>query len=679
MAFGSTAGTVWIDIRARMDQFGQDLDKATSSQKLKQVGANMTKALTLPIIGAGALAIKELMEVEKVNAQTEAALKSTGGAANVTAGDIRGLADRMQELTAVDAEQVQSAQNVLLTFTKVRNEVGKGNNIFDQGTKAALNMSAALGTDLQGATLQIGKALNDPIKGVTALGRAGVQFTEQQKEQIKAMTESGNALGAQKMILKELETQFGGSAKAAGDTFGGQLKKLMFSLEDAGASLAKVLMPALKSTAEFLGRLADAFGNLSPGAQKFILVAAGVVAAIGPVLSIIDKLKTALLFLAANPIVLLIAAVVGLVVLIVKNWDKIKEATRELKEKLAELWNNIKEKIGEVWDNIKEKIANAWENIKDKVANAVDNVRDKIANVWTDIKESVANAVERVRENLGNAWDNIREKVGNVWQTIKEKLGDAWDKIKEVVSNGVEKIIQWFGDLPGNIVKALGNLGRLLYQKGKDLVGGFFEGIKDNAQNLSGGISGMVARAVGGILDGGGGGLGAGNLGGDLVTIGRNLQAQGFRVSEHPAFGGVNSHTAGSYHYVGRAIDVNWGTPGQSAEEMAVLTALGMKLKATTKGLVELLGPWNDPNHKDHLHIAMDQGGTVRGPATVHIGNIREDVQFIPRSGPYAVPLPAGRSTTFNVQVSGPDAVAVVREMEERTRRHSLMQSLSYG
>src|SRR6185295_7300572 len=71
------------------------------------------------------------------------------------------------------------------------------------------------GQDAKTSSLQLGKALNDPIKGVTALSRAGVSFTQQQKDQIKALVESGNLLGAQKIILKEVGTEFGGAAAAA--------------------------------------------------------------------------------------------------------------------------------------------------------------------------------------------------------------------------------------------------------------------------------------------------------------------------------------------------------------------------------------------------------------------------------------------------------------------------------
>jgi hypothetical protein len=118
----------------------------------------------------------------KVTALTEAAIKSTGGAARVTADHIGDYAMKLSNLTGIDDEVIQGGQNLLLTFTNIKNGVGKGNDIFDQATLAATNLSVVLGSDLSSTSIMLGKALNDPVKGVTALGKAGVQLTQQQKD-----------------------------------------------------------------------------------------------------------------------------------------------------------------------------------------------------------------------------------------------------------------------------------------------------------------------------------------------------------------------------------------------------------------------------------------------------------------------------------------------------------------
>jgi hypothetical protein len=204
----------------------------------------------------------EFMQQQKVAAQTSAVLKSTGGVANVTSKQITKLSESLMKKSGVDDEAIQSGQNLLLTFTKIRNETGAGNDIFDRATKATLDLSVAMGKDLNSSAILVGKALNDPVKGASALSRAGVQLTAGQKEQIKTFVESGRVLDAQKIILKELTTQFGGSAEAAGKTLPGQLNILKQTFNNLAGELAATFLPSIATAAtklvEFLQRFAGA-------------------------------------------------------------------------------------------------------------------------------------------------------------------------------------------------------------------------------------------------------------------------------------------------------------------------------------------------------------------------------------------------------------------------------------
>jgi hypothetical protein len=96
---------------------------------------------------------------------------------------------------------------------------------------------------LKQTSIQVGKALNDPIKGVTALRRVGVQLTDGQQKLIEKMVKSGDVIGAQKVVLKELNKEFGGSAQAAGKTLPGQLSILNESYKNLAATAAKALLP----------------------------------------------------------------------------------------------------------------------------------------------------------------------------------------------------------------------------------------------------------------------------------------------------------------------------------------------------------------------------------------------------------------------------------------------------
>lgn len=186
---------------------------------------------------------------EKAVAQTNARLKSTGAVANVTAKDIVALSDAIADKTGVDDDQIHAVENMLLTFTKIRNEVGKNNDIFNQATTTVVDLSIAFEKDLNSSAIMLGKALNDPVKGITALSRAGVQFTEGQKKTIKSLVESGKFLEAQKMILKELESQVGGSGEAFGQTLPGQLSRAKQSFEVVAQTLAATFLPSVANAA----------------------------------------------------------------------------------------------------------------------------------------------------------------------------------------------------------------------------------------------------------------------------------------------------------------------------------------------------------------------------------------------------------------------------------------------
>lgn len=239
-------------------------------------------------IGIAAVGIKafvgEAEEARKVMAQTEAVIKSTGGAAGLTSREISKMAQDYSNATNFTDDAVQSAQNVLLTFTKV------GKEAFKPATGAILDMATALKTDLQSATILVGKALNDPIKGITALTRSGVQFTESQKEQIKVAVEAGDTFKAQTIILKELETQFGGSAAAAADPMTQlsnafselkeQLGTLFLPVIGAAATLLKdKLVPAIQDGVAAVGNFATTIkaglaGDVTAAAEAFNLLPA---------------------------------------------------------------------------------------------------------------------------------------------------------------------------------------------------------------------------------------------------------------------------------------------------------------------------------------------------------------------------------------------------------------------
>jgi hypothetical protein len=206
----------------------------------------------------GGSLIKAALESQKVSKQTEAIVKATGGAANLSTKQISDLSRAMSVKTGVDDEAIQTSMNLLLTFKAVRNEVGAGNDIFTRASQAALDLGNVFGST-DGAAKQLGKALADPVKGVSALKKAGVDFTDAQRKQIKAFVDSGNILGAQKLILKEVESQVGGTAAATATDF----DRMKVAVGNVAEDLGTLLLPAFEAASRFVTE------TLVPIFQKF--------------------------------------------------------------------------------------------------------------------------------------------------------------------------------------------------------------------------------------------------------------------------------------------------------------------------------------------------------------------------------------------------------------------------
>jgi len=247
-----------------LDRFAKSGDQASGSAG-RATGAigGMTAKMVVAAAAAAALTaalaagkflnkfVDATVEAEKAQAQLGAAITSTGGAAGKSVADLNAHAAALQKVTNFGDETINAMQGVLLTFTQIKGDQ------FDAATVAILDMSQALGKDLQASALQVGKALNDPVKGMAALAESGIQFTEAQKEMVKGMVAANDTIGAQTIILAELEKQFGGSAEAARDTLGGALD----SLGNAFGDLFELSGPGSENLRASIERLTKAVAD----------------------------------------------------------------------------------------------------------------------------------------------------------------------------------------------------------------------------------------------------------------------------------------------------------------------------------------------------------------------------------------------------------------------------------
>lgn len=507
-----------------------------TSSKLSRTMGVLDKAVMIgaaAIGGAMVIALKtgiqSLQEHEKADAQTAAAIKSTGGAAKVSATQIASMADALEKKTGIDDIAIKQGSNLLLTFTRIRNEAGKGNDIFNQTTKIMADMSTAMGTDPKTAAMQLGKALNDPVKGVTALGRAGVQFTADQKETIKTLVESGRVMDAQKLILKELETQFGGSAEAAGKTFAGRLAILRARLEEVAEKMAASLMPVLMALMDWVERnwpsIESAFMALWGALSRVGQVVASVVVPplkamfqffsenqaiaatlIGALAGLYVGLK-ALMFIntvtaavqalnlamLTNPFVLVAAAIVAVGIALVALW-KNSETFRTI---VTGAWNGVKTVVGVFVDFFKGPVVAAFDIVSGVVKTIASLLRGDFSGAWEGIKQVVGGVVSAIRTTLLAIPGKLLEAAVAVAQA-------AYDLGKKIF----DKIIEGLGDLGGavkrKVSEAFGIAGEegainpylpAIQGQGKKIASGVASGVSSNSGTVSNALSGVINNA----------------------------------------------------------------------------------------------------------------------------------------------------------------------------------------
>lgn len=370
---------------------------------------NLLTSGATALVGAVGSAVSAAAAYETLGKKTAAVLKSTGNAAHTSVAGIQELAGQLEQLSGVDEEQIINSQNVLATFTQVQNGVGKGNDIFNQATKAALNMSSALGTDLQGSTLQVGKALNDPLKGITALSRAGVSFTQQQKDQIKTMVKSGDTLGAQKLILKELNTEFGGAAKAAGEGFNGSMARLKDTVADAGRNIATKLLPSITNVADGLNDLLK-----------------------GDFAGFRDKMKE-----------------IG---------DGIKNFAQDVVKKVSDAWPKVKEQFAKWGNAFFDWLPDAALKFGEKYADFESKVINKIVDLLPKVTEKFEGFVGAASDWIGDVLPIWITKLADLVLKLGNKVTDALPGILDKLGKWRDGFVDW---IPKAVTKLLNNISKL--------------------------------------------------------------------------------------------------------------------------------------------------------------------------------------------------------------------------
>src|SRR5262245_50427503 len=187
-----------VDVAVRFIADASSVEK--EAEKVNGIGSKLG---TFAKVAGGAIAagfavkavgdfVGAAEEAESVSNGLWRAMENAGDATGDWSRKAEDLASSLQYKTGIDDEVIKKGQTILATFHEVAGATGQQSGAFDRATKAALDMSKAGFGSVESASTMLGKALNDPIKGMTALGKAGVTFTDAQKQAIEAMVKSGD-------------------------------------------------------------------------------------------------------------------------------------------------------------------------------------------------------------------------------------------------------------------------------------------------------------------------------------------------------------------------------------------------------------------------------------------------------------------------------------------------------
>lgn len=346
-------------IASAKKQFGQ-LQSSSDKAQFAIRKAAVPAGLALGALGGFMLnAAKGAEEARIATAALDNVLGSMGFAE--ATDRVSAYAESLEKTLAVDADVIKRTQTKLATFSELTKTVNKAGGSFDRATKAALDMAAAGFGTAEGNAVQLGKALQDPIKGIAALAKSGVTFTEQEKEKIKVLVESGKQLQAQDMILKAIEMQVGGTAASTASSF----DKMKFAVAGVADTFGEMMLPVIDALAPKLAAFSQ-WATENPELLKVVVIGlAGVAAAI-------VAINVAL---ALNPFALIAGAVVGLGALLVVAYKQfepfrkivdavfgaIKFGVTEVAipyiKLLLNVWKTIFNAIGAIWNNTLGKVS----------------------------------------------------------------------------------------------------------------------------------------------------------------------------------------------------------------------------------------------------------------------------------------------------------------------------------
>ena len=255
-----------------------------------------------------------------------------------------------------------------------------------------------------------------------------------------------------------------GSAKSMADTMmggaKGALTEMKSALEGVAITIGERLTPFIEKLADGVSKLCTWFQSLSPATQTFLMVVAGLIALLGPLLLLIGGTVSlfANLSIVAGAlgisigalcapfliVVGVIAAIIAVGYLLVSNWDWIKEKASELKETVVNKFTELKDKAVSKFNEIKDGIVNKFTEAKDRLVEKANEIRTNIVNKFTEMKTNLVEKVNEIKTNITNKFNEAKNKATEIFNNIKTGIEDKINGARDAVKKAIDKIKSFF-------------------------------------------------------------------------------------------------------------------------------------------------------------------------------------------------------------------------------------------
>ena len=524
-----------VEISAKIDKLLSELKKAKTAlggigvaaeklvsklknvgEKMSRIGKSMTTYLTLPLAAIAGASIKMASDFTESLNKVDVAFKNSSK-------EVKKFAETTLETFGI-AEG--TALEMASSFGDMATSMGVPTNKAATLSTALVGLAGDLSSFKNINIKEVTTALNGVFTGETeSLKRLGIVMTQTNLKQfalsqgmsanIESMTQAQKVQLRYAYILEKTKNAQGDFARTS-EGSANQMRIFSESVKELSVAFGEILLPYFTKAITYVNKVVKAFVNLSPATKKIIVVVAGLVAVIGPLLIGLGFLSTTIIpalitgfGILLGPIGLITAAVVALGVVVYKNFDAIIVKVAEFYNSFVDVYNQstllrgVIAGIGlafkNVWTVAKFAFKSIWAYIKGIGKNIVGlftNIGKVISGALTFNPAKLAEGLSGVKNTIGNAFNEITGDVAKSSRELAEGLSKNFTEALDTTLNGhLEK------KTPAQIKQSLTSLGDSLKETAKEVgksIGiEIAEGIDEGSAGGRKKATGLDLKAVG--------------------------------------------------------------------------------------------------------------------------------------------------------------------------------------